>query len=44
MGANMTMKSPMILGLPKMENTRVRTAVSALLIQWDGIGTPMIYW
>ena len=43
MGTNMTMKSPMMLGLPKMEKIRVRTAVSAFDIQCEGIGTPMIY-
>lgn len=44
MGANMVMKSPMMLGLPKMEYTRVRTEVSVCVIQLEGMGTATIYW
>ena len=33
----------MMFGLPKMEYTRVRTAVSAAATQFCGIGTPTIY-
>ena len=44
MGANITMKSPMMFGLPKMENTRVRTAVSAWSTQCSGMGTATMNW
>ena len=42
-GANIVIKSPMILGLPKMEYTRVRTEDSECVIQLDGMGTAAIY-
>ena len=34
----------MMLGLPKMEKTLVRTDCSAWSVQFSGMGTATIYW